>query len=270
MSRQHFARARWWNQWRVSEQPGESAAQRTAPIDRITVMSEQLPCPSCDNPMESKAYPRSLGGEEWLDLCWRCQGIWFDAHESTQLAPASVVALFRQIHENREAARPVADILKCPRCVGRLAYRQDVTKSGRFAYYRCMAEHGRFTPFNQFMIEKGFVRALTNVEIAALKVQIQIVRCSSCGAPIDLRSDTACSHCRAPIAVLDAQAVEKALAAFGEAGKQMPVREHDVVAELILQRERDREEQSRAGRPEKLDPADLIVSSIASIFKYLG
>lgn len=82
--------------------------------------------------------------------------------------------------------------------------------------------------------------------------------------------ESASQHCRAPIAVLDAQAVEKALAAFGEAGKQMPVREHDVVAELILQRERDREEQSRAGRPEKLDPADLIVSSIASIFKYLG
>jgi hypothetical protein len=220
--------------------------------------------------MESRAYARSLGNEEWLDLCWRCQGIWFDKHESTQLAPASVIALFRDINENRESALPVADLLKCPRCVDRLSYRQDISRSGRFAYYRCLAEHGRFTPFSQFLIEKGFVRALSNVEIAALKVQIQIVRCNGCGAPVDLRHDSACSHCRAPIAVLDAQAVEKALAAYGEAGRARVVREHDVVAELILQHERDREKSLRPERPEKFDPADLIASGLASIFRYLA
>ena len=232
-------------------------------------MDEQLLCPSCRNPMESQAYPRSQGGEEWLDLCWCCQGIWFDAYESTQLAPAGVVALFQGIHENHEAARPLSEVLKCPRCTHRLVYRNDMVKSGHIAYYHCPAEHGRFTPFTQFMIEKGFIRALTAGEIARLKAQIQTIRCCSCGAPVDIQRDTACPFCRAPIAVLDSQAVQKALATYEEAGKPRAVMEHDVVAEMLLQRERERKEQSPARRQEEQGALDLIASSISSILKYL-
>lgn len=219
--------------------------------------------------MESRAYPRSQGGEEWLDLCWCCQGIWFDAHESTQLAPVGVVALFQGIHENHEVARPLSEVLKCPRCTDRLAYRNDMVKSGHIAYYHCPVGHGRFTPFTQFMIEKGFIRALTVGEIARLKAQIQTVRCCSCGAPVDIQRDTACPFCRAPIAVLDSQAVEKALATYEEADKPRTVIEHDVVAEMILQHERQRKEQARAERPGKPDAADLIAASIDTLFKFL-
>lgn len=232
-------------------------------------MSEPLPCPSCRNTMESLAFPRPQGGEVSLDLCWCCQGIWFDSHESTQLAPGGIVALFQTIHKNREATRPVAEPLQCPRCTGPLAYAQDMTKSGRFAYYHCVAAHGRFTPFTQFLIEKGFIRALSNVEIAALKVEVKIISCSSCGAPVDLQCDTACTHCGSPIAVLDAQAVEKALAAYTKAGQARALSQHDVVAELILQQERDRLEQERAGITNRIDAVDLIGASMGAILGFL-
>ena len=232
-------------------------------------MSDPLPCPSCRNPMQSRAYPRTLGGEESLDLCWSCRGIWFDAYESTQLAPAGVVALFQEIHENHADARPVGEVLSCPRCADRLAYRQDISRGGRMAYYRCPAEHGRFTPFNQFLIEKGFIRALSNAELAVLSAKIQSVRCSGCGAPVDLQRDTACPFCHAPIAVLDTQAVEKALAAYGAADRPRIVQQHDVVAEMIMQHERDREAQLREGRAPNRDAADLISASVDAIFRFL-
>ncbi len=64
------------------------------------------------------------------------------------------------------------------------------------------------------MTEKGFVRHLAKKEIEKIAVRINQINCHSCGAPIDLRGDTACSHCRAPIAVLDAEAMAKAFEGY--------------------------------------------------------
>jgi transcription elongation factor Elf1 len=125
-----------------------------------------------------------------------------------------VVELFRLIQEQPKGLRqPLAATLYCPRCNERLIHSQDRVKSGRFNYLRC-GEHGRFITFGQFMIEKGFVRQVSPAEIKELKLHVAILRCNSCGAPVDIRSESACPHCRAPIAVLDADAVEKALAGY--------------------------------------------------------
>jgi hypothetical protein len=40
-------------------------------------------------------------------------------------------------------------------------------KAGRFSYWRCPDEHGRLTPFFQFLREKQFVRSLTPAELGA-------------------------------------------------------------------------------------------------------
>ncbi len=171
-------------------------------------------CPSCRAPMHAHRFGRKLGGEVMLDICLPCQGIWFDTYESLQLSPAGVIELFRLIRERPEGQRlPLAASLFCPRCGEQLIHSQDRVKSGRFNYLRC-GEHGRFISFGQFMIEKGFVRQVSPAEIKALKLHIAILRCSSCGAPVDIRTESACPHCRAPIAVLDADAVEKALAGY--------------------------------------------------------
>lgn len=183
-----------------------------------------LSCPSCRKPMQQHQFQRKLGGELGLDLCMSCQGIWFDDFESLQLAPAGIVELFRLIHEQDPSLRqPLAASLHCPRCGEGLIHSQDRVKSGRFNYLRC-SEHGRFISFGQFMIEKGFVRQLSPGEIKALRPQVALLRCASCGAPVDIRKDSACAHCRTPIAVLDADAVKKALADYtrGAPGRLPP------------------------------------------------
>jgi hypothetical protein len=89
-------------------------------------------------------------------------------------------------------------------------------RSNHISYYRCAGGHGRFTTFFQFLREKNFVRSLTVAEVNQLKVHMAQVRCSSCGAPVNLERDAQCGYCRAPISILDAEAVKHTIAELSE------------------------------------------------------
>lgn len=226
-------------------------------------------CPSCRAPMSAHRFLRKLNGEVALDLCFACQGIWFDEYESLQLAPAGVIGLFKLIHEHRDDQRlPLASPLRCPRCREQLIQSQDRVKSGLFNYLRCGQQHGRFITFGQFMIEKGFVRQLTGAEIDELKVRIGVVRCTGCGAPVDIRKDSACTHCRAPIAILDTEAVEAALAGYQRAAmKQAAPPDPALLAEAILFSERERSQRQRErGYGLNADIGDLLQDGVAMVW----
>ncbi len=196
--------------------------------------------------MADKIFPRKPLGELQLDICFACQGIWFDEFESLQLAPAGVVALFRQIHERRdEAHTPWPDRLACPRCGDALMQGYDLSKNGKFSYHRCLQGHGRLTSFSAFMIEKGFVRQLNGAEIAELAKKVQTVRCSGCGAPVDIRRDCVCNHCRAPIVVLDPEAVDKALESYSQAAAREGMVNIDAFADALLIQEKQKYERQR-------------------------
>jgi hypothetical protein len=75
------------------------------------------------------------------------------------------------------------------------------------------------------------VRPLAREEIVRLKDAVRTVRCSGCGAPVDLAAATACAYCGAPIEILDPQAVAKTFAELSSAEPAKPV---DV--ELLAQR----------------------------------
>lgn len=215
--------------------------------------------------MSAHRFSRKLTGEVELDLCFPCQGIWFDEYESPRLAPAGVIDLFRLIHQHGDDQRlPLANPLRCPRCNERLIHSQDRVKSGLFNYLRC-GEHGRFITFAQFMIEKGFVRQLTPLEIKEVSARIGVVRCTGCGAPVDIRKDSACVHCRAPIAILDPQAVEQALAGYHQAAvKQSAPPDPVLLAETLLfsERERSRRQRERGGAL-NADIGDLLLDGVA-------
>jgi hypothetical protein len=171
--------------------------------------------------MPRQTFERKPLGRVDLDLCFDCHGIWFDQFESAQLTPGAVIDLFRTIHEHRDAStRTIGDNLRCPVCHGRLQLTQDIQRTNRISYYRCPASHGRFTTFFQFLREKNFVRSLTGAEIERLKVHVSQVRCSSCGAPVDLARDSQCGYCRSPISILDAEAVQKTIADLDERERQ--------------------------------------------------
>ena len=165
--------------------------------------------------MEAVALASHIGTDLIIDVCWPCKVIWFDHMESTSLSAASVIVLFKRIHEARDGDRNLVSLnMRCPTCTGGLKLTNDLGKNGRFSYYRCEMGDGRVISFTQFLREKNFIRSLNAIEIKSLSAQVKQIRCSSCGGSIDLVKDTACSHCGSAISVLDRDAVEKALAAL--------------------------------------------------------
>jgi Zn-finger nucleic acid-binding protein len=186
-----------------------------------SVARPAIPCPNCRQQMQTRDLERHDSRAVQVDLCFACAGIWFDHLESVQLAPAAVIELFKEIHAQEDDARqPAAKHLGCPRCGETLAPSFDVCKSGRFSYFRCLRGDGRYTPFFQFLREKQFVRSLTPAEIERVRSQVRQIRCSQCGAPIDLEKSSECHYCQAPVSFLDPEAVEKAVQMWSEAEKR--------------------------------------------------
>lgn len=184
-------------------------------------MESVLQCPNCTQMMEQRRLERYVGAEVAIDFCFRCHVIWFDRMESPQLAPDGVIELLQLIRQHRQEERPILrEQLDCPHCRSPLLRTDDLVKSGRIRYYRCPNDGGRLTPFLQFLIEKQFVRALTPKELGRLRLDIRQASCSGCGAPIDLARQDHCEHCLAPIAVLDADTVERAARAWSERAEQ--------------------------------------------------
>jgi DNA-directed RNA polymerase subunit RPC12/RpoP len=187
--------------------------------------------------METRRFARASHGDLSLDLCFDCHAIWFDQYESAQLTPGAVIELFRLIHDHRDRpARPLGDRLACPHCSRALKLTFDMQRSNRITYHRCEQGHGRFSSFMQFLREKNFVRSLTGPEIVKLRERVAQVRCSGCGAPVDLSRDAACSYCRSPIAVLDADAVAKTVAELSSAEARRTTLDPERIAEAFLGR----------------------------------
>ena len=207
-----------------------------------------------------------------LDLCHACQAIWFDQYESAQLTPGAVIALFREIHEHAAASgAPLAERLRCPACRHELQLTHDLQRNNRIVYYRCAAGHGRFTSFYQFLREKSFVRSLTAPEIERLRAHVAQVRCASCGAPVDLARDPQCPYCRAPISILDAQAVRRTLEELGEAERRRHTADPTAAIDALLAGQRMERRLARAeGRfaheaaPGTLDLVGEALSAIIS------
>lgn len=188
-------------------------------------------CPGCAQPMMRKSFARKPHGAIELDLCFNCHGIWFDQYESAQLTPGAVMDLFRAIHEHHDQPpRPLGKSMRCPKCRDRLTLTHDVQRTNRISYYRCPRGDGRLTTFFQFLREKNFVRTLTRPEVAQLRVTISQVRCSSCGAPVELGGASACGYCHAPISILDADAVKRNLAELSAA--EQKARHYDPTAAI--------------------------------------
>ena len=197
-----------------------------------------------------------------LDLCFHCQGMWIDPQENLKLSPAAVADLFRLLHEQRTAAHlPLAAVVQCPRCNGTLTQGFDVVRSGRYITYRCARGHGRFSAFSSFMIEKGFVRLMTRREIDDLARRVAVIQCSSCGAPVDLRKDHACPHCRSAFSLLDPQAVEQALQGYAQAVKSTSATPNpDALADALVMLERDRQ---RALREQRAQRGNLLTADVS-------
>lgn len=168
--------------------------------------------------MQVHTLPGQYGSRVELDFCFACHGLWLDHLENLKLAPEAVATVFKEMHRHSgEPRAPLAARLSCPQCRGTLNQGFDLVRGGRFITHRCGRQHGRFSSFSSFMIEKGFVRQLSKPEIADIASKVGAIACSNCGAPVDLRKEDACSHCRSALSLLDPLAVEKALQHYAKA-----------------------------------------------------
>jgi Zn-finger nucleic acid-binding protein/uncharacterized protein YbaR (Trm112 family) len=243
-------------------------------------MPHQPKCPSCRTAMTPHRLASVAGGQVEIDLCFGCRGIWFDPLENLKLTPAAVVALFRLLHEHRnDDVSPLAHHLACPRCRKNLSQGFDLVKSGRYITYRCAQRHGRFSTFASFMIEKGFVRQLKAQEIDDMAQRLGVINCGSCGAPVDLRKDHACPHCRSALSLLDPQAVEQALQGYAAASRQSGQINLPNLVDALVMVERDRvqaerEAKSRRGslftQPESANKADLWAAGLTLVWQILN
>jgi hypothetical protein len=106
--------------------------------------------------------------------------------------------------------------LACPRCRAGLVATRDLRHTTRFVYWRCPRGHGRFTPFVQLLREKDLLQPLAPRDIERLKVRVRSIRCTGCGAPVDLSRDARCSYCAGPIEAFDVGAAAVTLRALDE------------------------------------------------------
>jgi endogenous inhibitor of DNA gyrase (YacG/DUF329 family) len=168
-----------------------------------------LTCPGCQAPMTRRRFDAHYGRAVDVDLCHGCGLIWFDAWESIALTPGAVLKLFAALDEHRDQRHPLAaGVMHCPRCGQGLELTHDRQRATPFAYWRCPRDEGRLTTFFDFLREKNFVRPLSPERLAELRRYTPTVNCSACGAPVDLARESACSHCRAPLSMLDPDRVQ--------------------------------------------------------------
>jgi Transcription factor zinc-finger len=171
-----------------------------------------LTCPGCAEPMTRGRFDAHYGRSIDLDVCHGCGLIWFDARESIALTPGAVLRLFTVLDERRDQRHPLAaGTLRCPRCRRPLAATHDRQRATAFSYWRCDTDEGRLTTFFDFLREKNFVRPLSPERLAELRRYTPTVNCSACGAPVDLARESACSHCRAPLSMIDPDQVQAAV-----------------------------------------------------------
>ena len=237
-------------------------------------------CPSCRQPAATHRFAASHGGVLELDLCFACQGLRFDPQENTRLAPASVLQLFALLHEHHgDAHHPLSDRLRCPHCSKDLVKGYDMAQGGRYVTYRCAARHGRFSTFGSFMVEKGFVRHLSKLEIEALARRVGTIACTSCGGAVDIRNDHACPYCRSALSLLDPQAVDKALQRHGQAARQAVSQaangqSPDALADALIALERNRTREERERQRERFEGRrdeqfDLVSAGIEFVWSLL-
>ena len=172
-------------------------------------------CTNCSSKMTAYVLPGHYDAKVEIDVCMDCNAIWFDHFESMALSPDGTVALFQLIHQRggtaTNAATKFSEGLRCVTCGEGMQLTNDQVKGTRFAYQACRKGHGRLTTFYNFLAEKQFVRELTKAERAKLAARVEQIRCSGCGAAVNIGKVDACEYCRAPVSVFDREAAKKAI-----------------------------------------------------------
>jgi hypothetical protein len=218
--------------------------------------------------MTARTADGRLGTAVDVDFCTSCQAFWFDQYESLQLSPAATLQLFRVIGEHAIARRhPLSLAAKCPRCGSHLVQTHDMQRNVRFQYLRCPHDHGRLTPFFDFLREKNFIRPLSPEQLAELRRNVQSVNCSNCGAPVDVAHASVCGHCGSPLSMLDVAQAERLIAQLQHADER---NQHvDPALPMRLEQAKREVESAFAGLERAAAGPDLVAAGLEMLSRWL-
>jgi hypothetical protein len=194
-----------------------------------------IDCPNCHSPMTPQtaqvfgAIPHPVE----VDSCQHCNLFWFDRSENAALTPDAVLGLFQLVGQAGAPDRSLSSAPACPRCRHSLAFTHDLQRNVRFTYWRCANGDGQLITFGQFLAEKNLIRPPSAGELAKLKATVRQVSCSQCGAPINLQTDSACTHCGAAVMLIDPDGIAKALHELKSGADERPSNEQ-AAAKVVL------------------------------------
>src|SRR6185503_9384683 len=142
------------------------------------------------------------------------------------------------------------------------------------------SHHGVFMPFFEFLRSQNLVRGLSPQEVDALRTKLVSITCSSCGAPIDLQTQTRCTSCGSGLAIVDLDhlgdalrqldADARAAAPAPTVGAPAPISSEEIVSKW--HGDQDARRQMEAGPDDdRLDPQiDLLDVGMRLLARLLG
>ena len=197
-----------------------------------------LPCPACGEALSAERYAGHYGRKVELDLCHHCNALWFDRMENMALSAGGVLALLRSMNAKAQDDRQrLPDKLRCPRCRSTLRQSRRRTKDIQYTVHECTAGDGHFITFYELLREKDCIRPLKGEKLKELRRSVDVINCSSCGAPVDLHRTAACEHCKAPLAMLDPQAMAETLERLAAQDQRQSNPDADqIAADMVLER----------------------------------
>jgi len=217
-------------------------------------------------------------GPMTIDVCTACRGFWFDAGEQFRLTPAATLVLLRRVEASHNTERRrVATRPHCPRCNLPLGLTYDLAGDDKYRYFRCPDRHGIFMPFFEFLRSQKLVRGLTPQELDALKRQMVSIHCPSCGAPIDLQTETRCASCGSSLAIVDPEYLADALqqldadarAAAPASGGPPATPPDEIIADWRAEQEERRRLEAGLDAEDR-PPIDLLAVGVTLLSRLLG
>jgi Zn-finger nucleic acid-binding protein len=170
-----------------------------------------LACGNCGQAMQPLTLPGHYGRSVELDLCAGCHLVWFDLTETARLTgPALLELIGRMAGSQRLAHEALRKDAGCARCKGKLKVVHNRTRWGDSLQLECLARHGAYQTFAQFLQEKGLLRPMSRLDRARLLEQAGRIDCVNCGAAIGV-ADERCPYCESVASLLDVARLAHAL-----------------------------------------------------------
>ncbi len=187
-----------------------------------------LNCGNCRQPMRRLALPGHYGRGVELDVCAGCHLVWFDLTETARLTGSALLELIGQMAASQSLPHELLrKDVGCPRCKGSMKTVHNRSRWGESLQLECLARHGAYQSFAEFLREKGLLRRMSGIDRTRLLERNGHIDCVNCGAAIGA-DDESCRYCRSVASLLD---VARLAHALDPEGALAPQAVHGLAAE---------------------------------------